>query len=127
MNKRLQIGRVLALSGGIWGAILVLLVGYQQLHVAAVLRGEMPISMMIMNNAIPFLGLTLAVCLLAIGLAIGGQRVNPIVTGMIWLMIGIVFFYLVYQARFSIGVFLIPLATLMLSAGIITLWRGMQR
>lgn len=123
-----QTGRVLALIGGTWGTLVILWVSSQQIQVGPVLRGEIPLSVAVTGmNALPFLSFTLVACIAAIGLALSGQRVRPLMAGLVWVLISFMLGYGVYLSRFSIGPLLLPATLLILLAGIIALVSGTQR
>lgn len=72
------------------------------------------------GNALPFLLLLLAVCIIALSaLFLRDQR--QVWIGPIWLGAAFVFGYCVYWARFSIGPLLIPSTALFAAAGLLAL------
>lgn len=93
-----HLARIMAIGGGAWG------IG---LSVTWLLR---------MSDASPFLVLLLLICAIAIAVALW-REIKPMWRAGVWIGVGALLGYFVYLSRFSIGVYLIPAAGLILLAG----------
>jgi len=128
MTSRSRLARWAAGVGGGLGCVTVLTVWNGQMHIAEILRGQLPLRVGIglSGSSLAFLAMLLLLCMS--GIAIALWRAFPQVwAGVLWLGIGGLLLYAVYVSRFSMGPLLIPSAALFLAAGILASWQWQRR
>lgn len=121
----LQVARAIALIGAGWGSLILIWVGLQQVVVPW--RGGMPLKLALelSTDSWPFLLVLLLPCLGSIALAL--RRNDDSLPAIVWAGTAAILTYGLYRARFSVGPFLIPSATLIGLAGLLILGRHVYK
>lgn len=119
------IARILALIGGIWGSLIIIWVGFQQIAVPWQAGMPLRLALEIQTDIWPFLLALLIPCLVSIALAV--RRTDDWLSAIGWGVTAAILIYGLYWARFSIGPFLIPSATLIGLAGLLMLIRFIHK
>jgi hypothetical protein len=109
---------------GVWISISV---GFGQLDLAALWRGDMPLNVAFSIHArvLAFLSLLLLVSIASLVIALW-HSLKPWQAGVLWLGVGGVLSYFIYLARFSIGPYLIIPVALVMLAAILSLWQSFR-
>ena len=109
---------------GVWISVSV---GLRQLDLAALWRGDMPLTVAfnIHARALASLSLILLASFASLVIALW-HSLKPWQAGVLWLGVGGVLSYFIYLARFSIGPYLIIPAALVILAGMLSLWQSFR-
>ena len=124
----IRLMRGMALLGSGSGILILLWVAAQQIDFMGIVQGDISwnIALRLGADALPFLLLLLIPCLISFMVGLRPPRYLLWMAG-IWLATGIILFYGLYQARFSVGPLLFPAAILTSLAGLAALWLKISR
>jgi hypothetical protein len=114
--------KALVLTGGGWLIIIALWATAIQFNLSAVAQGQMPLSVAwrFGIDSLPVLIILFVFGVVAIWLVLR-KNINSILTGSVLTFFGGILLFGVYLARFSIGLFLLLPAFMLLSGGILSL------